>query len=229
MAYLSRERADVTYWAWFKRAANRPRPIAWALQKTKEQIGGALNPGYLPPHWRNSGPSAPENKDYDQRPGQKSHPNSNISETISEAKRRYMIDQGRKRIMSGILAGRDITSWSQAFQVDMLKVLSRPHRDLISLKLAVDGAISRHYSSLKFGRHSASVHHPSNRMTSQEWLEGLNFMCKSTTFGAVAYGAHIHRGLSHKEALNRAKLVEGSVQLVRPQPGLTPSLSPLTH
>ncbi|MFT3775169.1 MAG: pre-toxin TG domain-containing protein [Minicystis sp.] len=46
------ERVDVTFNAWWKELGRTPETIAAALQKTKQQIGGPMPPGYVPPPLR---------------------------------------------------------------------------------------------------------------------------------------------------------------------------------
>ena len=47
--YLDQSTVDVTFNAWWDEGQRSPSSIGWALQKTKEQIGGPMPPNYVPP------------------------------------------------------------------------------------------------------------------------------------------------------------------------------------
>lgn len=55
-ASLSTATVDVTFNAWWKHYGGTPETIQKALEKTKQQIGPPMPPGYVPPPLRSKAP-----------------------------------------------------------------------------------------------------------------------------------------------------------------------------
>ncbi len=55
---LSVAKVDETFLAWWKRSGNKPERIAEAEQKTRDQVGGGMPDGWVPPPVRNAGKTA---------------------------------------------------------------------------------------------------------------------------------------------------------------------------
>lgn len=190
---------DVTFFAWLDRAGGRANPVAWALARTAAQIGPPMDPGYIPPPWRNQGPPAPV---IHGPPAPEAAGESPPAETAPrKSEWELAVLKGRQAVMRRLGTAYGIRTMDRRLQADLWWAWTFCHKDGRAWNVRKVDEIMRSQT----GRYTVAPD-PAIK-ASREFVEALEAMT-SGPFAAVTYHTQMRLGRSHKESLAKAKLAQ---------------------